>query len=119
MSCFIHKCCSITMVNKFGETTTRGDKRLKDLILVKKIVVTSGKFIDYYDEIQNSIRLGFNPYYIAPEKSPFILFTYDKQIHGIGSAQHVSRRVTNDAITTNHYLVYCNARIRRSTWRGW
>ena len=45
------------MVNVFGDSTTS-----RNLQVVKKVVVTDGKFKDYSDEIQQSYELGFTPY---------------------------------------------------------
>ena len=47
------------MFNVFGDSTASG---LGNLQMVKKIVVTEGKFKDYGDEIQQSYELRFTPY---------------------------------------------------------
>ena len=46
------------MVNVFGCSITSGPGNLQ---VVKKVVVTVGKFKDYIDEIQRSYVLGFTP----------------------------------------------------------
>ena len=47
------------MVNVFGGIIESGPGYLQ---VVKKVVVTVGKFKDYIDEIQQSLVLGFTPY---------------------------------------------------------
>ena len=46
------------MVNVFGDSTASGPGNLQ---VLKKVVVTVGKFKDYKDEIQQSYVLGFTP----------------------------------------------------------
>ena len=46
------------MVNVFGDSIA---SRPGNLQVVKKVVVTVGKFKDYIDEIQHSYVLGFTP----------------------------------------------------------
>ena len=46
------------MVNAFGDSVASGPGNLQ---MVKKVVVTKGKFKDYSDEIQQSYELGFPP----------------------------------------------------------
>ena len=45
------------MVNVFGDTSGQ-----RNLQMVKKVVVTKGKFNDYMDEIRQSYELGFPTY---------------------------------------------------------
>ena len=47
------------MVYVFGDSTASGPGNLQ---VVKKVVVTVGKFKDYIEEIQQSYELGFTPY---------------------------------------------------------
>ena len=47
------------MVNVFGDSVASGPGNLQ---MVKKVVVTKGKFNDYMDEIQESYELRFTPY---------------------------------------------------------
>ena len=47
------------MVNVFGDSVASGQGNLQ---MVKKVVVTKGKFNDYSDEIRQSYELGFTPY---------------------------------------------------------
>ena len=47
------------MVNVFGGSIASGPGNLE---VVKKVVVTVGKFKDYIDEIQQSCELGLTPY---------------------------------------------------------
>ena len=47
------------MVNVFGGNIVSGPGNLQ---VVKKVVVTDGKFKDYSDEIQQSYVLRFTPY---------------------------------------------------------
>ena len=42
---------------------------------VRKVIITSGKFVDYLDEIQDSHELGFPAYRIEPDNSPTLIFT--------------------------------------------
>ena len=50
---------SSSMVNVFGDSIASEPGNLQ---VVKKVVVTVGKFKDYIDEIQQSYELGFTPY---------------------------------------------------------
>ena len=47
------------MVNVFGDSIASGPGNLQ---VVKKVVVTVGKFKDHIDEIQQSYVLGFTLY---------------------------------------------------------
>ena len=47
------------MVNVFGGIIASGPGNLQ---MVKKVVVTKGKFQDYIDEIQQSYEVGFTSY---------------------------------------------------------
>ena len=47
------------MVNVFGDNVASGPGNLQ---MVKKVVVTKGKYKDYIDEIKQSYGLGFTPY---------------------------------------------------------
>ena len=47
------------MVNVFGDSTV---SRPGNLQVVKRVVVTEGKFKDYWNEIQQSYELVFTPY---------------------------------------------------------
>ena len=47
------------MVNVFGDSTASGPGNLQ---VVEKVVVTEGKCKDYWNEIQQSYRLGLKPY---------------------------------------------------------
>ena len=64
------------MVNKFGDYSFAGGGPgfLENIIVVKKVIVNSGKYKDYSTEIQTSIKLGFQPYRIASEKSPTLVY---------------------------------------------
>ena len=46
------------MVNVFGDNIASGPGNLQ---VIKKVIVTVGKFKDYIDEIQQSYELGFTP----------------------------------------------------------
>ena len=50
---------SCSMVNVFGDSIASGPGNLQ---VVKKVVVTKGKFNDYWNEIQQSYVLGFTHY---------------------------------------------------------
>ena len=47
------------MVNVFGDSIASGPGNLQ---MVRKVVVTKGKFKGYWNEIQQSYELGFTPY---------------------------------------------------------
>ena len=47
------------MVNVFGDSIASGPGNPQ---MVKKVVVTKGKFKKYWNEIQQSYELGFTPY---------------------------------------------------------
>ena len=61
------------MVNVFGDSIAIGPGNLQ---VVRKVVVTKGKFKDYCNEIQQSYELGFTPYRLhknADLSPPFVM----------------------------------------------
>lgn len=46
------------MVNKFGDCIVEGESYRT----IQKVIVTSGKYLDYVTQIQESYRLGFTPF---------------------------------------------------------
>ena len=56
------------MVNVFGERADAGgsnanmEKFMHSIKLLKQVTITSGRYSDYIDQIQDSYRLGFTPY---------------------------------------------------------
>ena len=96
------------MVNKFGDYTFGGGGPgfLENIIVVKKVIAKSGKYKDYSTEIQTSIKLGFQPYRIASEKSPTLVYAYDKQVWCLGSTGKVIELVSQETITETNHLAY-------------
>ena len=86
------------MVNKFGDYT-RGDggaATIEEFLenVVRKVLVTSGRCVDYINKIRISHKLGCAAYRVAPNKSlPTLIFI---KVHEIGS----------EAITKENYLAY-------------
>lgn len=93
------------MVNKFGDCIVEGDIPT-NLRTVRKVIVTSGKYSTYHDEIRDSIELGFIPYRIAKEKSPTYLFVFNNKIWCIGSKGSEVELVSDEVITKTLYLAY-------------
>ena len=61
------------MANVFVDST--GEGGLGNLQVLRKLIVISGKYVDYINEIQASHKLGYPAYRIAPEGSPTFVFT--------------------------------------------
>ena len=59
------------MVNVFGE--------LGNLQVLRKVIVISGKYADYINDIQASQKLEYPAYRIAPEGSSTFIFTYENK----------------------------------------
>ena len=58
------------MVDKFGDCTVLDEQTLLENVqTIKKIIVTSGKYKDYYDEIAASIKLGYVPYRLSKDST--------------------------------------------------
>ena len=97
------------MVDKFGDCTVLDEQTLLENVqTIKKIIVTSGKYKDYYDEIAASIKLGYVPYRLSKDStsSPSYLYTFDNKIWCIGSSGKVAELVSDEIITKKLHLVY-------------
>ena len=98
------------MVNKFGDYSFGGDEAafLKNVVVVKKVIVRSGKYIDYSQKIQTSIKLGFQPYRIDTDEqqSASLVYAYNNQVWCLGSAGKVAEQITQETITKKNYLAY-------------
>ena len=66
------------MVNVFGESI--GEEGPGNLQVLRKVIVISGKYADYVNEIKASHKLGYPAYRIAPEASPIFVFTYENNL---------------------------------------
>ena len=65
------------MVNIGGYSVDEERQFLESIQVIRKVIVTSGKYVDYLNEIQTSHKLGYPAYRIAPgDNSPTLLFTY-------------------------------------------
>ena len=73
---------------------------------VRKVIVTGGNYVDYFNEIQTSPKLGFQAYRIAPEKSSPLLFTYEQRDFCLGPRGQMVHEVGPEAVMTTNYLVY-------------
>ena len=95
------------MVNQFGESARSGSGNLQ---MVKKVVVTKGKYKDYTDEIRQSYELGFTPFrlhtntvgtYVTPIR------VYDGNVHVLDDAATMdvgNRQIDSDKISSK--LIY-------------
>ena len=71
---------SSSMVNIFGDSVGEEGQFLGNLQVVRKLITTSGNYVDYLNEIQASLKLGFPAYRIAHHNnSPTLIFTYEKR----------------------------------------
>ena len=71
------------MFNIFGDSI--GEDGPGKLQVVRKVIITSGKYVDYPDEIQVSHKLGYSVYRIAPDNnSPTLIFTYEERVFLLG-----------------------------------
>ena len=53
--------------------------------MLRKVIATSGKYIDYLYEIQASHKLGYLAYRMAREASPTLIFTYEHKVLCLGA----------------------------------
>ena len=95
------------MVNVFGGSIASGPGKLP---VVKKVVVTVGKFKDYIDEIHQSYVLGFTPYRLHKNADgTFVtpIRVYDGKVYALDDVATMEvddRYLTTDII--NSKLVY-------------
>ena len=97
------------MVDKFGDCTVLDERALlANVQTIKKIIVTSGKYKDYYNEIATSIKLGYVPYRLSRDStsSPSYLYTFNNNVWCIGSSGKVTELVSEEIITKKLHLVY-------------
>ena len=95
------------MIDKFGDCSSLEDLDVfSNLQSIRKIIKISGKYKDYIDEIESSIRLGYVPFRISTDKSPSYLYIFNKNVWCIGSPGKIAERVTDESITKEHFLVY-------------
>ena len=96
------------MVNKFGDYTFGGRGAasfLENIVVVKKVIVRSGKYKEYNNEIQTSITLGFPPYRIA-SSTTLLVYVYNNQVWCLGSVGKVTELISEETITETNYLAY-------------
>ena len=95
------------MVNKFGDSSFASLDFFENLQVVRKVVVTKGKYSDYHNEIQTSIKLGFTPYRISPENGSLTqLYVFENEVWCLGSVGKAVELVSKETITTASNLVY-------------
>ena len=73
------------MANVFGDSIGEEGQFLGNLQVLRKVIVTSGKYADYVNEIQASRKLGYPAYRIALESFPTLVFTYDDRAFCLGA----------------------------------
>ena len=89
------------MVNKFGDYTFGGGvagRFLQNVVVVKKVIVRSGKYKDYRHEIKTSIKLGFSPYRIA-SATTLLVYVHNNQVWCFGSLGKVTELISEETIT--------------------
>ena len=92
------------MVNAFGDSIASGPGNLQ---VVKKAVVTEGKFKDYGDEIQQSYELGVTPYRLHKNTDGTFVTPiryYDGRVYVLDDAATMEvsdRSLTEDTISSN------------------
>ena len=95
------------MVNVFGDSIVSGPGNLQ---VVKKVVVTGGKFKDNIDEIQQSYELGFTPFRLHKNVDGIFVTpvrVYDGKVYvldDVATMEVGDRHRATD--TTNNKLVY-------------
>ena len=97
------------MVDKFGDCSVLDERALfENVQVVKKIIVTKGKYKDYYNEIASSIKLGYVPYRVSKDVtlSPSYLYIFDNKVWCIGSSGKIAELVSEEIITKKLHLVY-------------
>ena len=95
------------MVNVFGDSIASGPGNLQ---MVKKVIVTVGKFKDYTDEIQQSYELGFTTYRLHKNEDGIFVtpnHVYDGRVYvlvDIATMEVGDRRLATDRV--NSKMVY-------------
>ena len=92
------------MVYVFGSTGEEGSRG--NIQVLRKVIAISGRYGDYFNEIQASHKLGYPAYRIAPEGSPTVVFTFENKVFCLGAHQHETTGITSSAVTKTHYLAY-------------
>ena len=86
------------MVNVFCDSVASGSGNFQ---VVKKIVVTVGKFKDYIDEIQKSYELGFPPYRLHTNVYLVLLFALIVFLLDDAAKMEIgNRRIATDKISS-------------------
>ena len=93
------------MVNVFGKSTSE-DGRFGNSRVLRKVIVTSGKYGDYIKEIQASHKLWHPAYRIASEGSPTLIFTYENNVYCVEAHPNAVDELTSLPVTKTHYLAY-------------
>ena len=75
--------------------------------MVRKVIM-SGKYVDYFDEIQASHQLGYPANWISSDNnsSIYVIFTYEIRVFCLGYHSTVVHEIGPTAITKKNYLAY-------------
>ena len=93
------------MVNVFVDSTGE-EGGLGNLQVLRKVIVISGKYVDYVKEIQALRKLGYLAYRVASECSLTLGFTYESKVFCLGAHHRELDELTSLAVTKTHYLAY-------------
>ena len=94
------------MDNVFGSNSTGEEGSLGNLLVLRKVIAISGRYVDYVKGIQHSHKLGYPAYRIASEGSPTLVFTYENNDYCLGAHHKELDQLTSLAVTKTHYLAY-------------
>ena len=93
------------MVNIFGNST--GEDGPGNLQVVRKVIISSGKFIDYYNEIVASHRLGFPAYrYKVDIDASALLISFNSRAFHLTSQKRDLNDVSTETVTEEAHLAY-------------
>ena len=103
--------CWYIMVNKFGDDTlypSHGSSGTINaaILVIKKIVITQGKFSDYCNQIISTCKLGFTPYRITSQGAALPVFTYNGRVYSQGSVccDDVADRAFQHVTSVYHHI---------------
>ena len=74
---------------------------------MKKVIITSGKFIDYYNEIVATHRLGFPAYRNKVDiDASALLISFNSRLLQLRSHKRDLNEISNETVTVESHLAY-------------
>ena len=102
-----HRSNTLNMVNKFGDCIPQEIANLPPIHIIKKVTYTKGTFLDYYNEIIASYRLGCTPYRIKTTQSALPVYTFNNRVFSNGSICIEEKTFQHISTAYNHMGQLC------------